>query len=254
MNSKLAPLAAIGTLSVVSVAWFWAEALLLQFPGSILHMIYSCAALPIAILICSYLIGKDEHWGRVRWALPFALGLALTLVMLLTYSLRNYLEYGNDPELILGCFAIGAVISLLGIALGRARLRMKQELGKGAPIAVFLVTWLLAIGLGWLGGSGAWAFFYSLVIQYGLLMIMIFACSLALGRDRRWDTRRWAVCLLLAFVYAWSYYFTFSLRNMLATSRFNAPNEVELHLFMMGLAISVVGMAIGCALRQKKAQ
>lgn len=76
--------------------------------------------IPLTTLVVSFLIGKNNCFGKWRWTAPIFFGLMLMLTEYLTFSLKNMISISftriNVPSLEL--FFAGAIISLIGLAIG----------------------------------------------------------------------------------------------------------------------------------------
>lgn len=80
--------------------------------------------LPVTTLVLSVAIGRDDAFGRSRWLVAIVFGVFFFALTQLTFTLANILSNPGTswvPELedLLG-FVVGAGISLVGIAIGRA--------------------------------------------------------------------------------------------------------------------------------------
>ncbi len=95
--------------------------------------------LPAVTLVFSAIIGANAAWGRGKWALSLAFGLMYALVRYATTDMAYMLHRGVMLAPRFEMFAIGAAISLLGMAAGtliarlhrRARSRRRKEIADG---------------------------------------------------------------------------------------------------------------------------
>lgn len=76
--------------------------------------------MPVVTFVTALLIARDDIWGRRKWLSPLAFGTMLLLVEYGTFSLANMIANDfaaiNSPSL--SWFLAGAVISLIGLAIG----------------------------------------------------------------------------------------------------------------------------------------
>ena len=85
--------------------------------------------LPVATLVISLLIGKNNHLGKGKWLTPIAFGVMHMLAEYATFSVRNMIaiEFAriNVPhfELIL----IGAFFSVIGLGIGSLAYHIKSN-------------------------------------------------------------------------------------------------------------------------------
>ena len=85
--------------------------------------------LPVATLVISFLIGKNNHLGKGKWLTPIAFGVMHMLAEYATFSVRNMIaiEFAriNVPhfELIL----IGSFFSVIGLGIGSFTYHIKSN-------------------------------------------------------------------------------------------------------------------------------
>ena len=74
--------------------------------------------LPVVTVVLSFLIGKDESWGRFRWGMIAFFAVMYLLMDYGTFSLANNLTFGkvNVPDF--ETLIPGAVCSAVGMAAG----------------------------------------------------------------------------------------------------------------------------------------
>lgn len=82
--------------------------------------------LPVATLAVSFLIGKNNYWGKHKWIGCLCFGIMYMLGEYATFSMANNISFGkvNAPEFPM--IAVGAVISLAGMGVGHA-MHVKRE-------------------------------------------------------------------------------------------------------------------------------
>ena len=73
---------------------------------------------PATTLVVSFLIGRNDYWGRGKWVSSLGFGVMYMLAEYATFSMANNLAFGkmNMPEV--SMVLAGVVISLVGMALG----------------------------------------------------------------------------------------------------------------------------------------
>ncbi len=90
-------------------------------------LVFLWLILPVTTFVVSLLIGKNNHFGRVKWIMPLVLGVMHMLAEYSTFSLKNMLSFNkiNMPsfELIL----VGGVISLIALGIGNIVYCMKSK-------------------------------------------------------------------------------------------------------------------------------
>ena len=92
-------------------------------------LVFLWIILPVATLVISFLIGKNNHLGKGKWLTPIAFGVMHMLAEYATFSVRNMIaiEFAriNVPhfELIL----IGAFFSFIGLGIGSFTYHIKSN-------------------------------------------------------------------------------------------------------------------------------
>ncbi len=74
--------------------------------------------LPAATLVISFLIGRNNFWGKWKWVSIIDFGLMYMLSEYVTFSLANMLAFSkfNLPDF--GMLFAGAIISVIGLGIG----------------------------------------------------------------------------------------------------------------------------------------
>lgn len=101
----------------ISLASFW----LFSRGDALGHTImFLYGVLPVTTFVISLLIGKNNYWGKWKWACAAVLGVMYMLADYMTFRAANMIAFGkvNIPELEM--IIVGAIISLLGIMIGVA--------------------------------------------------------------------------------------------------------------------------------------
>lgn len=75
--------------------------------------------IPILIFITSFIIGKEQYWGKYKWISSIFFGITYMLSEYLTFSLYNNITFDklNMPEWPM--LISGIIISIAGIVLGQ---------------------------------------------------------------------------------------------------------------------------------------
>ena len=76
--------------------------------------------LPIATIVISILIGKNNYWGKHKWLAPIGFGLMLMLSVYASYGMRESLNFNRVDLQTLSLFFIGTIASMIGMVLGHA--------------------------------------------------------------------------------------------------------------------------------------
>lgn len=76
--------------------------------------------LPIATIVISLLIGKNNFWGKGKWFAPIGFGLMFLLSIYASYGMREKLIFNQIDLQTITLFFIGAIASVIGIVLGYA--------------------------------------------------------------------------------------------------------------------------------------
>lgn len=92
-------------------------------------LVFLWIILPVATLVISFLIGKNNHLGKGKWLTPVAFGTMHMLAEYATFSMRNMIAISftriNVPhfELIL----MGGVFSVIGLGVGSLAYHIKSK-------------------------------------------------------------------------------------------------------------------------------
>lgn len=92
-------------------------------------LVFLWIVLPVATLVISLFIGKNNHFGKQKWLTPIAFGVMHMLAEYATFSVRNMIQIQftriNIPhfELIL----IGAFFSVVGLGIGSLAYHIKSN-------------------------------------------------------------------------------------------------------------------------------
>ena len=99
----------------ISLSTFW----LFSKGDALGHTImFLYIVLPVTTFAVSFIIGRNDYWGKWKWLSPIAFGIMYMLADYTTFSTANMLAFEklNMPQW--GMIPVGAIISLLGISIG----------------------------------------------------------------------------------------------------------------------------------------
>ena len=88
---------------------------------------YLWVLLPITTLILSALIGRNDYWGKLNWLSAIVFGVMYMLAEYATFSAANMKAFGNINVPKFGMILAGAIISVIGLAIGMIIRRSKQR-------------------------------------------------------------------------------------------------------------------------------
>lgn len=83
--------------------------------------------LPVTTFVISLLIGKNDYWGSWKWVSAIIFGIMYMLAEYATFSAANMASFDNFNMPELGMLFAGAVISLVGLAIGAGIHRVKAK-------------------------------------------------------------------------------------------------------------------------------
>ena len=115
--SKLALIASYLVIWIAAIVVFWAFAV--RHEGAMGYsLVFFWIILPATTLVVSFLIGRNDYWGGGKWVFSIGFGVMYMLAEYATFSMANNLLFNkvNMPEI--SMTFTGAVISLIGMALG----------------------------------------------------------------------------------------------------------------------------------------
>ena len=116
--SKLALIASYLVIWIAAIVVFWAFAITYAESAMGYSLTFFWIILPATTLVVSFLIGRNDYWGRGKWVFSIGFGVMYMLAEYVTFSMANNLAFGkvNMPEA--SMVPAGAAISLVGMALG----------------------------------------------------------------------------------------------------------------------------------------
>lgn len=81
---------------------------------------------PLTLFTLSVVVGVQDYWGRAKWLVPVVCGVLYALVPLLTFDLAHLLTFGGSLCPNVAALIGGALVSLLGVALGSGMSWLKE--------------------------------------------------------------------------------------------------------------------------------
>ena len=116
--SKLALIASYLVIWIAAIVVFWAFAITYAESAMGYSLMFLWIILPATTLVVSFLIGRNDYWGRGKWVFSIGFGVMYMLAEYATFSMANNIAFGkvNMPEA--SMVPAGAAISLVGMALG----------------------------------------------------------------------------------------------------------------------------------------
>jgi Predicted transcriptional regulators len=127
--------------------------------------------------------------------------------------------------------------------------KSKDKLSKLILVSTYLVIWSISLIVFWFFISSSDGMGYSFMFLWVLLPITTFVISLLIGKSNCWGKYKWISALTFGVMYMLAEYGTFSAANMVAFNKINMP---QWEMIIFGTIISVIGLAIGTAIRKLK--
>ncbi|MDR0963343.1 MAG: helix-turn-helix domain-containing protein [Clostridium sp.] len=91
-------------------------------------IMYLWVLLPVMTFVVSLLIGKNNYWGRRKWFFSIAAGLMYMLAEYGTFNAANMAAFSKINMPRFGMFLGGAIISLIGLAIGAGANYLKSKI------------------------------------------------------------------------------------------------------------------------------
>lgn len=118
-KDKLAKLVLIMTYLVVWAVcvisfWFFTE----DSDALGYSIMYLGILLPVTTMALSFLIGKNDYWGKWKWLSVVAFGFLYMLAEYTTFSAANWMSTGAVRVPDFSVAPIGAAISVIGLGIG----------------------------------------------------------------------------------------------------------------------------------------
>ena len=110
----------------IMVSWFFsAESISEAQAGA-----FQWLVLPVATIVISLLIGKNDFWGKLKWFAPIGFGLMFLLSVYASYGMRENSIFNQIDLQTITFFFIGAIASVIGIVLGYAFFTVEKNTPK----------------------------------------------------------------------------------------------------------------------------
>ena len=110
----------------IMVSWFFsAESISEAQAGA-----FQWLVLPVATIVISLLIGKNDFWGKRKWLAPIGFGLMFLLSIYASYGMRENSIFNQIDLQTITLFFIGAIASVIGIVLGYAFFTVEKNTPK----------------------------------------------------------------------------------------------------------------------------
>ena len=110
----------------IMVSWFFsAESISEAQAGA-----FQWLVLPVATIVISLLIGKNNFWGKRKWFVPIGFGLMFLLSVYASYGMRENSIFNQIDLQTITLFFIGAIASVIGIVLGYAFFTVEKNTPK----------------------------------------------------------------------------------------------------------------------------
>lgn len=110
----------------IMVSWFFsAESISEAQVGA-----FQWLVLPVATIVISLLIGKNDFWGKRKWFAPIGFGLMFLLSIYASYGMRENSIFNQIDLQTITLFFIGAIASVIGIVLGYAFFTVEKNTPK----------------------------------------------------------------------------------------------------------------------------
>ena len=108
------------------VSWFFsAESISEAQVGA-----FQWLVLPVATIVISLLIGKNDFWGKRKWFAPIGFGLMFLLPIYASYGMRENSIFNQIDLQTITLFFIGAIASVIGIVLDYAFFTLEKNTTK----------------------------------------------------------------------------------------------------------------------------
>ena len=110
----------------IMVSWFFsAESISEAQVGA-----FQWLVLPVATIVISLLIGKNDFWGKRKWLAPIGFGLMFLLSVYASYGMRENSIFNQIDLQTITLFFIGAIASVIGIVHGYAFFTVEKNTQK----------------------------------------------------------------------------------------------------------------------------
>lgn len=110
----------------IMVSWFFSAERISEAQAGAFQWL----VLPVATIVISLLIGKNDFWGKRKWLAPIGFGLMFLLSVYASYGMRENSIFNQIDLQTITLFFIGAIASVIGIVLGYAFFTVEKNTPK----------------------------------------------------------------------------------------------------------------------------
>ena len=110
----------------IMVSWFFSAERISEAQAGAFQWL----VLPVATIVISLLIGKNDFWGKRKWFAPIGFGLMFLLSIYASYGMRENSIFNQIDLQTITFFFIGAIASVIGIVLGYAFFTVEKNTQK----------------------------------------------------------------------------------------------------------------------------
>ena len=110
----------------IMVSWFFSAERISEAQAGAFQWL----VLPVATIVISLLIGKNDFWGKRKWFTPIGFGLMFLLSVYASYGMRENSIFNQIDLQTITLFFIGAIASVIGIVLGYAFFTVEKNTQK----------------------------------------------------------------------------------------------------------------------------
>lgn len=123
-NKLLLIIAYLGIWAIAMIAfWFFTDG----SDAMGYSLMYLWIILPVTTIVISYLIGRNDYFGKGQYLIPILMGIMYMLSEYGTLSMANMVEFHkvNSPEW--SMIFIGVILSFAGIFIGKGISRIRKK-------------------------------------------------------------------------------------------------------------------------------
>lgn len=110
----------------IMVSWFFSAEIISEAQAGAFQWL----VLPVATIVISLLIEKNDFWGKRKWFAPIGFGLMFLLSIYASYGMRENSIFNQIDLQTITLFFIGAIASVIGIVLGYAFFTVEKNTPK----------------------------------------------------------------------------------------------------------------------------
>lgn len=116
--SKLALILSYLVIWATAIVFFWVFTARDSGDAMGYSLMFLWVILPVSTFVVSFLISRNDYWGKKKWLCPIGFGVMYMLAEYATFSMTNNVAFNkvNMPEF--SMILVGAVISLAAMGIG----------------------------------------------------------------------------------------------------------------------------------------